>query len=215
MKKLLFASVLLTFMATAASAQFFVGGSVGFSHSGGSIDDGTNEVDKVSTNNFEFAPKVGYELSEDLEVGVELGFFLDRTNSNGAPEIIGKESGIALVPFARYYAITMNKFALGLEGRMGLGISSQKTEAGGTTTDGPKTTSLSLNVAPGLFYHMSDRVTLEAVLGGLSLGYAYNVQKTEAAGVTTKNRSNSFGLGADLDNIFTTGAITVGAVIRF
>lgn len=215
MKKLLFASVLLTFMATVASAQFFVGGSVGFSHSGGSVEVDNTVTDGPSSNYFEFAPKVGYELSEDLEVGVRLGLSLYRTKTPGATETINKNSGIALEPFARYYAITMNKFALGLEGTLGLGMSTQKTEAGGTTTDGPKNTSLSFNVAPGLFYHMSDRVTLEAVLGGLSLNYAYNVQKTEAGGVTTKNRSNSFGLGADLDNIFTTGFITVGAVIRF
>jgi outer membrane protein len=215
MKKLLFASFLLTFMATVASAQFFVGGSVGFAHTGGSVVVDNTVTDQPSSNYFEFAPKVGYELSEDLDVGVELGFFLDRTNSNGATEIIGKESGIALVPFARYYAITMNKFALGLEGRLGMRMSSEKTEAGGTTTDGPKTTSLSFNVSPGLFYHMSDRVTLEAMLGGLSLGYAYSVEKVEAGGVTTKDRNNSFGLGADLDNIFTTGFITVGAVIHF
>lgn len=214
MKRILLLVSMGLLLVSGVNAQYFAGGSVSFSHTGGSIDDGTTTTDKISTNSFSFAPQAGYILSEDLWVGVALGFGMDRTKTP-TTETIDKNNYFGIMPFARYHVVRMNKWALGAVGRLGAGFYTQKTETGGTTTDGPKTTSLVFDVAPGVFYDLNDKVVLEARIGGLSLRYYYNSTKTEAGGVTTKNNSNGFNFGADLDNIFTTGSITVGASIKF
>lgn len=215
MKRVLLLVSMGLLIISGVNAQYFAGGSISFSHTGGSVDDGTTTTDKQSINAFSFEPQVGYVLSEDLWVGVGLGFGLDRTKTPGATESILKNNYFGIMPFARYHVVRMNKWALGAVGRIGVGFYTQKTEAGGTTTDGPKTTAFVFDVAPGVFYDLNDKVVLEARIGGLSLGYYFNSVKNETGGVTTKNNSNGFNFGADLDDIFTTGAISVGASIKF
>ncbi|HAN00362.1 MAG TPA: hypothetical protein DCQ26_17340 [Marinilabiliales bacterium] len=215
MKKIIYVLGIFLLFGNGLRAQYFAGGSLSFSHNGGSFDDGTTTTDKVSTTSFMIAPKGGYILSEKLWVGMQIGFGVDKTKTPGATEVIAKESVIGFMPFARYYAFQFNKLSLGIQGQFGLSFHNEKTETGGTTTDGPKGTGISFYVLPGLSYSLNDRIDLEAQIGGLSLGYSSYTEKEEVAGVTTKDKSNGFIIGADMDDILTTGLITVGATIKF
>jgi len=215
MKKIIYVLGIFLLFSSGLKAQYFVGGSLSFSHSGGSFDDGTTTTDKVSTSSFMFAPKAGYILSEKLWVGMQIGFGLDKTKTPGATEVIAKESVIGFMPFARYYAFQFNKLSLGVQGQLGFSFHNEKIETAGTTTDGPKGTGISFNVMPGLSYSLNDHIDLEAQIGGLSLGYSSYTEKEEVAGVTTKDKTNGFNFGADMDDILTTGLITVGATIKF
>ncbi len=215
MKKILYVIGIILLFNTGINAQYFAGGSFSFTHNGGSFDDGTTTNDKVSTTSFMLAPKAGYILSEKLWVGMQIGFGVDKTKTPGATEIISKESVISFMPFARYYAFTFNKLSLGVQGQLGLSFHNEKVDIDGSTTDGPKGTGISFNVVPGLSYSLTDKIDLEAQIGGLSLGFSSYTEKEDVAGVTTKDKSNGFTIGADMDDILTTGFITVGATIKF
>jgi len=153
-------------------------------------------------------------LSENFWVGAQIGFGFGRTKTPGATEVIDKTSSFGIMPFARYYALHFNKVALGVEGQLGLGFSKNKIESGGTTTDGPKNTAISLTVAPQIAYELSDRISLEAKLNGLNLGYSYSIQKSTVGGTDVKDVSSGFNVGANLENVFTTGFITFGVSIK-
>lgn len=203
--------VLFSFFYVSLSAQFFVGGNFGLSTSGGSIYNGTTTTDKPSTINFNFSPKVGKYLSENLAAGAALNFSLYRTKTPGTPETIDKSSTIGLSPFLRYYALKLDKFSVFGQGNIGFSYSRATTKAGGTLTKGPITTNLYFNVVPGLAYDVSDKFSLETSINILNFGYYHTTIKNGSA----KNRTSSFEMGAGLDNIVVVGNITIGAIYKF
>ncbi|MBP5137136.1 MAG: hypothetical protein ILP23_07465, partial [Paludibacteraceae bacterium] len=93
--------------------------------------------------------------------------------------------------------VTFGRFGLDLEATAGVG--------------GVEDTQLSVgvNVAPNLTFELNEHWSLETVLNFLSLGY--NLTKDFDLDKTT----NKFGLGVDLDNVATLGAITIGATYKF
>lgn len=215
MKKTAFLIIFLVVSAAISNAQYFAGGSFGFSTDGGSIDDGTTETEKTSLTTFNLYPKAGYIMSDDLWIGMQIGFGFEKDKTPGAPEVIDRTTQFGFMPFARYYALRHNKFALFAQGQVGIGFSSSETESGGTTVDGPKDTGISFSIFPGLSFDISEKVTLEAQINGFNLGYSYTATKSDVAGTEVKDKSTSFGFRADLDNILTTGFITIGASIKF
>src|SRR5450759_1942136 len=203
--------VLFSFFYVSLSAQFFAGGNFGLNTSGGSTDDGTIKTDKPSTISFNFSPRVGTFLSENLAAGAALNFSLSRTKTPGTPETIDKSSTIGVSPFLRYYAIKLDKFSVFAQGNIGFSYTRPTTKVGGTLTGGPITTNLYLNVVPGLAYDLSEKFSLETSINVLSFGYYHTTIKNGSA----KNKTSSFGMGAGLDNIVTVGNISIGAIYKF
>ena len=180
----------------------------GLNTSGGSFDNGNITTDKPSSVSFNISPMVGKFLSENVAVGALINFTLSRTNNNGTPEVINSSSAIGITPFLRYYAIKMDKFSIFGQGNVGFSYSGSKSKVDGTSTDGPKTTTLSLNVMPGLAYDVSSKLSLETNINFLNLGLTYSV----VTNGSDKNRTANFGVGAGLDNIVTVGTISIGAI---
>jgi len=218
MKKL-FVALLILFAMGPLSAQFFGGGSFSLSSSGGSVDNGSAKYDKTSTMGIDFGPMAGYFISDRLAAGLRISYSLNREKTP-APIADGNEtidvtSGFGITPFVRYYGIHLNKFAIYGQGQLGLSSGSSKTKVGGTTTNGPKTTTFSLSVFPGLEYELTTHVSLETNIHLFSLGYSVQTQKTDIAGTETKNTTTNFKFGAGVDNIINIGGITIGAIYRF
>lgn len=203
--------VLFSLFYVSLNAQLFVGGNFGLNTSGGITDDGTTTTDKPSTINFNFSPRVGKFLSEKLAAGVALNFSLSKTKTPGAIENIDKTSTIGLSPFLRYYALKWNKFSVFGQVNIGFSYSKSTTKVGGTLTDGPITTNLYLNVVPGLAYDLSDKLSLEISINVVNFGFSQSTIKNGPA----KNTTSTFGMGAGLDNIVSSGAISVGAIYKF
>ena len=193
------------------NAQVFLGGNFGLNISGGNIDNGTITTDKPSTVSFNISPMVGKFLSEKVAVGALVDFTYSQTNNNGTPEVINSNSSIGITPFLRYYALRMDKFSVFGQGNVGFSYSGSMSKVNGTSTDGPKTTALSLTVMPGLAYDLTSKLSLETNLNFLNFGLNYSVAKS---GVD-KNRTASFGVGAGLSNIVTVGTISIGAIYKF
>jgi len=216
MKKLVFIFCFVLATAISANAQYFAGGSFGFNTTGGKVKYDGNSTDKASTTTFAFSPKVGYVLSENFCVGLQLNLSTRKVTTPGTPDDeVDKSFTFGLTPFARYYAVRINKLALFAQGNIGFSTTKTKEKVGSTSNDGPTTNVFGFNVHPGISYDLNDRVSLEAVIGGFNFGFTSAVEKEEIAGETQKDITNTFGLGVDLNNIATTGFITIGAIVKF
>ncbi len=196
-------------------AQLFVGGNLSFSSQGGSYEAGSTSTDKTKTHSFGFYPKVGYFLNDQFAVGAQLGIALSSSKTPGTPEVITSSSTKGLTPFIRYYVLQMDKFSIFGQGYLGLSLGSQKTKTGTTTVNGPKTTTFSLGIFPGMAYDVGDHFSLEANINLLNFGYSLRTQKDTNVSPNTKDVTSSFSFGAGLDNIVNTGSISVGAIYRF
>ena len=159
------------------NAQNFVGGNFGLNTTGGSTSNGTSTTDKPSSYSFDLTPKAGMFLYEKLAVGAALDISFSGTKTPGNVVTTYKSSTIGLIPFFRYYAITLDKFSVFGQGNIGLLFSNSTTKVGGTSTEGPKTTRVYINVMPGLAYDLTERLSLETSFNFLSFGYYNTAEK--------------------------------------
>ncbi len=212
MKKLFLVTIVAFAMSSISNAQFFVGGGVGFDLTGGKTVIGSTTTDKPKTTSFDFSPVVGYVLSDNLEVGLELSLNTEKTKTFDTPETIGKTTGFGLSPFARYYAVKMDKFGIFAQGVLVYNLETSKLTVSSTTTKGPKTTTLGFGVLPGISYDLNDQISLLAHINGLNLGFTRETEKDDNG---NKDIDNNFGFGVNLNGIVTTGAISIGAIVKF
>ncbi len=215
MKKFILTSAIILFVIMTTQAQFFVGGSFSINATSGSVEaDGTSN-DKESTFSFGFNPKAGYFFSDQLMAGVGLTLSTSSTKTPGDPEVINRNNTVGLTPFARYYAFNLNKFSLFAQGQLPFSVNNQSRKEGSTTNEGPTTTNIGLSVFPGVAYNLNETISLEAYINGFSFALNHSIEKEEIGGIEYRDKDTSFGLGANLNSIATTGFITIGAIVKF
>ena len=212
MKKIIIACVVLMACGFGAQAQYFVGGQFGFNTLGGSEKSGNVTIDKPKTTSFTFSPKAGKFLSEKFAVGLALNLNSQSTKiTAGGNTRTDKTTAFGIVPFARYYFLQMNKFGIFAEGEIGLTFS--KSESPSVAPDEElKATTFRINIAPVMYYNLSEKFSIEASIGLFNFGYN---TKTEKDQDNNKEVTNSFGFGAGLDGLVNTGSISVGAIYKF
>ncbi len=195
MKKILM-TIAAAFVATTMSAQFYVGGSLGF-NSGKT----TNEVSVAGTTtstdnkvtNFTIAPEVGMMLSDNMAIGVSLGFTNSKNEPTSSTTIKSNEFEIA--PYFRYIFAKWGNVSLFADAQFAVATGKDKTEttSGSTTTSTEvKNNGYSFSVAPGISYQASEKVNFVAKLGD-GLGYWHT--KSEVGNSTAK--ANVFGINAN------------------
>lgn len=193
MKKVIVTLAMAAMAMVSVNAQLVLGGDISFEFQNDKQD---NNVTDLTTINLSFDPKIGYALNDKMEVGAYLGVGYNYKNDN---IIKRKTYGVTweVKPYFCYNIVTFGRFGLDLEATAGVG--------------GVEDTQLSVgvNVAPNLTFELNEHWSLETELNFLSLGY--NMTKDFDLDKTT----NKFGLGVDLDNIATLGAITIGATYKF
>lgn len=209
MKKFPIVFVLFT-ASVVSNAQLFIGGSVSMSASAGNTENNGTTVDEPSNFTSAINPVAGFILSDRFWAGLALGWSIDHYNSRGNPEFISNATQFQIAPFVRYYAILLNRFSVYGEAKSGVSIGSEHTKTDGNTEEGPKTTLLFLNITPGMAYDLSDRVQLNAYLNLFNIGLSHKIEKDND--IIERNSSVSFSAG--LSNLVTTGAISIGAIIR-
>lgn len=82
----------LMVMTVAASAQVYVGGTLGLATSNTKVGD----ADGVNTTAFAITPEIGYNLSNDFAIGLGLGFMTSKVEDNDAI------NAFSLSPYVRY-----------------------------------------------------------------------------------------------------------------
>jgi hypothetical protein len=231
MKKVIISFAIMMAAVLTGSAQIFVGGSIGLSHSAAERKDGSNTIKQPTQFGFNISPKIGYELSSELALGVNFRFASHTSKQDkdalgpGNPaedrKTFSKSFGIG--GFGRYALFEISKFALIAEGHIGIAGSSSKTTTGSVTVEAPSSSTFYISVFPALAYNLTDKLTLDVSLSNLlNLGFTSTTTTIKPEPGTNGNeikaKSSHFGLNAssfpgNINDWF--NAINVGFYYKF
>ncbi len=146
MKKV-FMSLAVALVSVCASAQVYVGGTVGISSN--KIGDGDSKVA------YKFLPEIGYQFNQQWSAGIEFG--LQKGNPCTITSV-GESTTYTVAPYVRYNFVNSKLFDVFVEGTVGYGhvskIDTDKFEIG---------------VKPGVALNLSDKFSLITKVG--FLGY--------------------------------------------
>lgn len=169
-----------------AKGDVFITGSVGF---------GSESTGDVEMNTYSFSPRAGFFVSENIAVGLALGFEGGKDDNGAGTETTTTEFSIGA--FGRYYFTPSSKFSV--FGELGFNVLSDKVETdttiGGTTVSTEaKANGFNIGLAPGVSYFLSDSFAIEAKWGVLN----YETTEPDVDGAES---TDSFNLGLNMDNI--------------
>jgi hypothetical protein len=189
MKKILLSAVALLAFGF-ANAQEETKGNGGFSKGdvfvSGGFGFGSSKTGDEKINGFEFAPAVGFFVTENIAAGARLGF-LSATANNGTDE--SKFNSFGIETFVRQYWTPASQFSVFAELAVGLG--SQKEEEAG---DEFKSKTFGVNAGVGVSYFLNSNLAIEA--GWAALGY-----NTNDNGGNGASKTSDFGLNIDLSSV--------------
>lgn len=173
MKKILL-TALVAVASLTASAQVWVGGSLGYTHSEADVLGTT-----VKQNTFEIAPEVGYSLSDKVDLALALGFTSDKVKGQDA------ETHFRVNPYVRWTFYQTGAVGFFVDGGFWVKTSS---------VDGEKA-EFGIGLRPGVKFAASDKVTFVASVGGLGYcGNVNNIDKAKAFGLGVDGNDLKFGV---------------------
>ena len=222
MKRVIISFVAIVAMITMSNAQVFVGGSVGIGTTGGKAKSGGISIDYPSTFTIDFSPKVGFFLSDDLSVGLDITFQNTKTTTpkySGNDDRVVKSTAFGIGAFGRYKIAEAGNLAFLVEGDLGFLSAKSKTTIGSTTTEGDPVSVLYFGVLPVLSYELTSSLSLEANCNFLRLGFAsYTVKDVKDK--DNKTTSNAFELGANGYTLTDLGSymwtpVQIGLIFKF
>ncbi len=174
MKKILMMAALAV-ASLSANAQTWVGGSLGFDY-----EDISNQDSKTY---FSFAPTVGYNLSEDWAIALQLSVAF---GSDGVSELHTsglKTQDIVFAPFARYTFARVGAASFFLDG--GFGFGSHKLD------DADAQNQWHIGIRPGVSFNIGGNFSLVGTAG--YLGYRH-MDDYNHFGLKADNELGSVGL---------------------
>jgi outer membrane protein len=157
-------------------------GAVGFS---------TTSRGNEKVNGFNFSPKAGYFVTNNIAVGVALGFGSNKHDMGFGVE--EKITTFSVGAFGRYYFKPGSQFSI--FGQLGVNSNSSKDEnTVGNITTVSKINGFDVMLSPGISYFVSRSLAIEASFG--ALGY-----ETEKPNTPGADSTDSFGLNLNLSSI--------------
>lgn len=156
--------------------DIFVSGSIGIT---------SEKTGDVKSSGFEIEPKVGFFVTDNIAVGGKLGYSSDKAE-NAITDTTDRAK-FTIGGFGRYYFTPSSDFSL--FGELGIDYSSVDNKLADV-----KENEIGANLGLGLSYFVSSNFAIEATWAGL--GYTSNDNGGDGA-----DKTNSFGLGADLSSI--------------
>jgi opacity protein-like surface antigen len=167
-----------------AKGDIFISGSVGIN---------SEKEGDIKESGFEIAPKVGFFVTDNIAIGGRLGYRSDKAEN--AVTDTRDEARLSVGAFGRYYFTPSSDFSL--FGELGVDYSSVDYKLADV-----KANEIGANLGLGLSYFVSSNFAIEATWAGL--GFTSNDNGGDGA-----DKTNSFGLGANLDSI------NLGVVYKF
>ena len=204
MKKILM-TLATCFVAVSMSAQYYVGGTLGFNSS----KDKTNPAAELSTSSFRINPEIGMALDDKLGVGIVLGFGytnnkVENTTANPTTSTEAKVTTFAIKPYLRYQCFTAGKFNVFVDGGLNFATQSQK--------DMKAAMDFGLFVSPGIAYNVNETWSIVAHLNDM-FTFGYSKQAIpDVDGAPDAPSSISAGLST---GGFTLGSLTFGVYYNF
>jgi hypothetical protein len=233
--------VLFIFAATSANAQietgnFFIGGTLGISSSGSSNENingnTTTTTDGISHFGFNIIPEAGYMVTDQIGVGVGLGYEFNKTTTpdffnnpitGNSFEQIEKANTFIISPFARYYYKATDKFYLYGNFAIPIRITNNSSLMWNNNLDGTvdyngtsKNSSFGINLKLGANYFVTDNVALEARFNVFGMNY-YNIKSTNTDnnGDGDIKTVSGFNFNVSSYNAFNLGNFSVGIRVFF
>ena len=170
MKKV-FMMAIMAIVAISASAQAYVGGSIGFTNV---KVDGHDD----SQNTLTIAPEVGYTLSDDWAIGAALGFTYYKEGDASV-------TAFEVSPYVRYTAIHADRVNFFLDGVVNFNTAKPK---GGDAQNG-----WGIGIKPGVAFKVNDNVSLVAHVGFLGYEDSHKIDGKKKFGIGLDG--NDFSLG--------------------
>lgn len=167
MKKLFLMAAMMV-ATLAANAQIYVGGSLGFESS-------KENKDADALTSFSIKPEVGYNLSDNFAVGIQLGYASEEQSKDVTV------SKFEIAPYARYTFAKVGAASFFADG--GIQFISYGSDAKGST--------FGIGVRPGVKFAASEKVDVIAKLGYLG----YSKDNDDLGG------GSAFGLNIDNTNL--------------
>lgn len=164
----------------------------------GTVSFGTTDLKSMDAKETSFvvAPKFGYFVSENIAVGLGLGFGNSKIEANNSNQKLENKT-TSFGAFGRYYLKT-SKFAPFAELNVNYAtINTEYTEFMGQPLpfgNGTDINTLSVNVAPGFNYFISKNFALETSVGLVG----YSSSKMDVSGAKA---DSGFNVGLDFSNI--------------
>ncbi|OUR99010.1 hypothetical protein A9Q86_13145 [Flavobacteriales bacterium 33_180_T64] len=153
----------------------------------GSISFGSETFADEKLNQFTFNPSVGYFVSENIAVGVSLGYMSSKSEDGVSDDI--KVSALTAGAFGQYYFTPGEQFSFLVQ--LTAAYTSGKTEVGDAEA---KNNGFIAGFAPGISYFVSDCLALQANIGVLS----YQTTKPDFDGAES---TDNFNIGLNLTDI--------------
>lgn len=232
MKKVLLGLIILAALGVNAqieTGKIFVGGSLGISSSGSSNENinGATTVETEGNSRFGFniLPQAGYMLTEQIGVGLGIGYGIDKLTrpdffDNGTDQFdqIEKTGSFIISPFARYYKNVTDKFYLYGNFAIPIRMSNNSYLIWNDNFDGTvdydgtnKSSSFGVSLGLGADYFITDNIALEANFNLFGVNYySYKTTSTDVNGDGNVDKSSGFNFGFDTANVFNTGNISIG-----
>jgi len=171
-----------------AKGDLFISGAFGF---------GSTKTGDFKTNDFVIAPKLGYFVSENIALGLALGYETSKIELGSES---AKNNTLSVGAFGRYYTTPTSKFSF--FGQLGLNYNSYDNEFDSSGLGESKGNGFDIALAPGVSYFIASNFALEATFGILG----YSTTKPDADGA---EKTTAFQFGLD------TRDINLGLVYKF
>ena len=194
MKKILM-TLVAAFVSVSMSAQYYVGGGVGF-RTGTTTNEVTTAGIKTSTdlksNGFSIVPEIGMKLDNKMAIGVELGYANSKSEYN--PTTTYKVNEFEIAPYFRYTLATWGNLSLFTDAQFRVLTGKETIETTGAADVETKVNEWGLFIIPGISYQLNDKFNFVAKLGS-GLGYANTKRENESTNVVRK--TSDLGLSAN------------------
>ena len=202
MKKL-FITIAFVAATMFASAQLYVGGSLGFDYSKDKIkSDETTDLTK--TFSWDITPSVGYMFSDNMGVGIDLGFGM-VTEKNLQTDAKDKTTLWAVAPYFRYVFAEVDNFKFYADAKVSFGGGRERTTYAGPSFKG-KESYFGVAVVPGMAYMLTDNISMNCTLNILALGFQQTTIKADDDSKSDLKYVNTeFGLGVNRATPITIG----------
>jgi hypothetical protein len=229
MKKIFILLAVVSIAAT-ANAQWFLGGSLGVNVNVEGSKDREKLTPYKSEIGFSIAPKFGYYFNEKIAFGVDLAIgpkFVEGTQTTiyyppfGTPyehkiDYQGTYVQWRAAPFLRYSVFTYKKFALMLEGSVGVGGQHATLVYEKDITE--KVTVIGvgiINIVPVLGFKLTDRLQFEAELNFLNIGYNLDINMFGEGNSKDTYLKHDLNIGFNAKSVLVMTQLRIGVIYRF
>ena len=116
--------------------------------------------------NFNFSPKAGYTINDNLIIGLGVGYGYSKSESGTE---IGKGNSYQVFPYVKKHFPLGKKLTISLQGEFSYSYSDYSSNINSTPYE-RSTNQYFVGIRPGLTYFLNKNIALEANIG--SLGYS-------------------------------------------